>query len=316
MVGSLISGVGQGATGFAQLAGAFDPNLPRRNINTEVKQTLGTSGQIFRNAQRWQPRYDQLNRGVMNSALFGGAPIMNEQTPGYAEMLTNLFSYLGPKMMEAQRATNPEAFEGLDALLKAARQDFENGYELSPAELRNLQQGMRSAQAARGFGFSPADAGAESLAQLQAGMGLRQQRFGNLSSALAQHHAQTPNPFGVGQSLMGFGMGASQAAADRLVDPFSAYAADLHNTNFNAKAYEELATIQNRKEAAQNITAGAAAIGGASMGGLGGGAMGGALGGAAGGAMGGSAGGGWFSAAPAYGAVSGAGNYFNQFGGR
>jgi hypothetical protein len=298
MFGSLISGIGQGATGFAGLAGAFDPDLPRRNMGTEVRTTLRQNAPIFKAAAKWQPRYEQLNRGVMQSSLFGGPVMANEQTPGYAEMLTNLFSYLGPRMMEAQRLTNPEAAAGLDALLKSAQEDFSSGYDLSPAELRNLQQGMRSAQAARGFGFSPADAGYESLAQLQAGQGLRQQRMGNLSSALSQHFAQTPNPFGIGQSLMGMGMGASQAAASRLVDPFNAYAADLHNTNFNAKAYEELATIQNRKEAAQNITAGAAAIGNAGMGGMGG--MGGGMGGGIGGMMGGG-GGSWFQNAPAYG---------------
>jgi hypothetical protein len=317
MVGSLLSGIGQGATGFAGLAGAFDPDLPRRNMGTEVRTTLRQNAPIFKDAAKWQPRYEQLNRGTTMASLFGGDVQANSQTPGYVEMLAQIFDVLGPRMMDTQRNLNPEATAGLDRLLKMANEDMDAGYALSPAEQRLLEQNMRSGQAARGWGFSPADVGAEALGLTQAGQGVRQQRLSNLSSALAQHFAQTPNPFAVGQNLFANAMQGTESAAGRLVDPFNAYAADLHNTNFNAKAYEELATIQNRKDAAQNITAGAAAIGNAASGGMGMGGMG-AMGGAAGGAMGGAAGGGssWFGAAPAYGAsagaVSGAGGYFSN----
>src|SRR5688500_8121303 len=73
MIGSAISGIGTGAIGFAQLAGAFDPDLPRRSIGNEVHQTLGTSGDIFASAGQYQPLYEQLNRAGAYSSLFGGS---------------------------------------------------------------------------------------------------------------------------------------------------------------------------------------------------------------------------------------------------
>lgn len=87
MYGGLISGVGQGAIGFAQLAGAFDPNLPRRNLGSEVQETLGTQADIFRNAAMYQPGYQNLEMLMQEQSLFGGSdPFQSlrwERMPGH-----------------------------------------------------------------------------------------------------------------------------------------------------------------------------------------------------------------------------------------
>lgn len=286
--------------GIAGLAGAFDPELPRRSLSGEVNETLGVQGDLFRHAAAYQPAYQALDQFGLQSMLFGGdpfrslrwqrvpgqqielrggspppgftqgssnvpgvsvwnsraqwRPVFDEQPPGYLQMYGDIFDTLGPMMRSVYEGAYPELTGGLEQALGAARNDFASGYNMTPAERRLLEQNVRASQAARGMGYGGADVAAESLAKTQAGMGLYQQRFGNLLNVLGQYASSMPNPFGVGQSIFNTARAGSGAAAQRLIDPFNSYSQDLFNTNFNAGAFEEIAAMNNRMAGAQSMS--------------------------------------------------------------
>jgi hypothetical protein len=244
-----------------------------RDLDQEWGDTLANeralAGDRFALESQYRPQYDAQNLQSFNTALFGANgqggmyDAYQRMAPGLSALdrqassaqrgadVADLQQY-GPQMREAARAYDPNQAALLDSLNQQTLGDVQAGYNL-PTGLRDVvNQSSRSGQAARGLGYGPADAYAETLAQSGAA---NQWRGENLNRgmqmagvnaaandpylAMFSQRAQTPGATG---SLLGAGSGfgnQSQMVYDRF-DPNNAYAQDLYNTNYNAQAARKI----------------------------------------------------------------------------
>jgi len=81
--------------------------------------------------------------------------------------------------LDALRLVDPESFALLDSLTRSASGELELDNQLDPGQTRLVEQSGRASAAARGMGFGPSDAFAESFAKLGYGDALRDKRRGN-----------------------------------------------------------------------------------------------------------------------------------------
>jgi hypothetical protein len=137
---------------------------------------------------------------------------------------------------------NAQAMEGLDA-----------GAGLDASTANEVSQGVRAAQASRGFGFGVPDAVVEGYARGDRGNQLRRERQQFAQGVVAQNQATGGDPvmailgrpsqtMSAGQGVVAQGAGAS---AGSLFNPESAYASDIFNTNYNGQAATNIAGANN-----------------------------------------------------------------------
>lgn len=175
---------------------------------------------------------------------------------------------LSQASMEAQRAANPELYAALGSYLPAAQgmlasdlARLQGGGRLTAEEVRSAQQSAREAGLARGREMDQSTIAAEVLnrdalarareAQARANV---QQSMQNVYGGIGAAQAATFNPFatllgqqygmqtaniGTNQALFGQGTGFtsgqfSNPFVQGLLNPYSAYAADVYGSNFNA----------------------------------------------------------------------------------
>jgi len=160
---------------------------------------------------------------------------------------------LGPRATEAFRASNPEQAALMDELNRQAMEELGSGASLPPSVARELEQSVRGAQAARGFGYGMADIGQEALVKgLQAEqLQRRRQQFGQQIAGL--NMATTQDPFlailGRPGVQVNQAMGAVQQGQGfnpgQVFNPESAYAGSLAASNYNAAANAEIAAKNN-----------------------------------------------------------------------
>lgn len=81
--------------------------------------------------------------------------------------------------MQALRLADPDSAALLDTLTESATGEMALDNQMDPSQLRLVEQSGRSSAAARGMGFGPSDAFAESFAKLGYGDQLRDKRRGN-----------------------------------------------------------------------------------------------------------------------------------------
>jgi len=174
---------------------------------------------------------------------------------------------LGPRATEAFRASNPEQAALMDELNRQAMTDLQSGASLPPSVARELEQSVRGAQAARGFGYGMADIGQEALVKgLQAEqLQRRRQQFGQQIAGL--NMATTQDPFlailgrpgvQINQAMGVAGQGQSFNPGN-VFNPESAYAGSLYANNFNAA---NNAAIASTNAKAGVIAGGLSALGG------------------------------------------------------
>lgn len=222
------------------------------------------------NAQ-YQPLYSDLNIATLRRALLGNGtdpgllqtykdvePQLTEfasaATSGQRERDVADVERLGGRATAALRGADPTAAALEDALAKQAMDQLASGASLDPQMRDQVSQEVRSAQAARGFGFSGSDADVEGLFLGREANAMRQQRQGFAADVASRRRATTGDPFmailGRPSSVPGMagsviGQAAGTTAGAQQFDPFSAYGADLANTNFNAKAAAKIAQANN-----------------------------------------------------------------------
>jgi len=85
---------------------------------------------------------------------------------------------LAPRLREAIRTSSPDITALLDELYSQASGDLKLGADLNSSERRNIEQGTRAGQSARGMGFGPNDSFEEALYSLDYGRGLQRERRG------------------------------------------------------------------------------------------------------------------------------------------
>lgn len=236
-----------------------------------LRAQIDLAPDVYAANAKYQPLYSDLNIATLRRALLG-----NGTDPGllqtYQDVEPQLTEFsakaasgqrerdvadverLGGRATAALRGADPTAAALEDALAKQAMDQLASGASLDPQMRDQVAQEVRSAQAARGFGFSGADADVEGLFLGREANAMRQQRQGFATDVAARRRATTGDPFmailgrpssvpGMAGSVMG--QAAETTAGSPTFDPFSAYGADLANTNFNAKAAAKIAKANN-----------------------------------------------------------------------
>jgi len=173
---------------------------------------------------------------------------------------------LGPRVREAYAAAYPEQEQLLTGLLGAANEDIAAGSNLSPVELRQVQQAIRSGQAERGFGYGPSDVSEEAVATTLEGMGLRNQRLNNARSIAALISGATPDPmFAVtgrpyqsgAAGLLGAGMGGGEGSLQSFLPFFN----EAYDYNANATNAANISEGNNRSAVLGSLLGGGGRVG-------------------------------------------------------
>lgn len=319
--------LGQIAGGAFQLSGGADPELPRRDLSQEARAYGGSLRYVLPYLNFYAPQLQALQQQQQQRTLFGtqagttttpqyglryvgrteghydlGTGRWIPPTPAHYETtqksldvytpespgLLNLIRDVQPGLRSAREAGDTEGYGLLDLLTRDAEGLVRGGG--SPLEDRELQQSIRGAQSARGLAYSPGSA-LEEIVGLDRGRDARRIQRGQYGSGiLALRRGYQGDPASDALRLLGFG---DLTAAQQFTNPFNSYNADLQNTNYGARAYEEIAARNNRVQGIQNVGSGVTSLamlgfggGFGGMGGMmGGGMMGGGMGGGAAGGV-------------------------------
>lgn len=226
---------------------------------------------IFAANKQYRPQYADLDVATLRRSLLG-----SDAQPGllatYAEIEPQLTEFasraasgqrerdiadverLGGRATTALRQADPQAAALEDALAAQAQAALDSGGALDPALADQVSQGVRAAQAARGMGFGAPDASVEGLFLGREANAMLQQNRGFAQDVAARRRATQGDPF---LAILGrpstvssmapgvVGQGGAMGASAQSFDPFNAYASDLNNTNFNAKAAAKIAQANN-----------------------------------------------------------------------
>ena len=162
---------------------------------------------------------------------------------------------LGPRAMEAMRASDPDKAALMDELNQQALSDLKLGGQLNAGEQRQLSQAARGAQAARGFGYGINDAAIESWAQLQGGTQRKRERQGFAQQMVGLNQQVQGDPFmqilgrpsRLSPTMSGGVLGQAQGFnPGQIFSPESQYAGDLYNQDYQGKLAARTATARNR----------------------------------------------------------------------
>jgi hypothetical protein len=161
---------------------------------------------------------------------------------------------LGVRATEAFKAANPEQARLMEELNTQAMEDLEAGASLPPSLQRELEQQVRSSQAARGMGYGMVDVGQESLIKGLQAEQLQRRRQGFAQQVAGMNAATAQDPFmailgrpgvNVNQGAMIAGQGQSFNPG-QLFNPESAYLGSVHASNMNAANNAAIQSANNR----------------------------------------------------------------------
>lgn len=161
--------------------------------------------------------------------------------PQYAALDRNLIS---SNLQPLMQSTNPQQTALLNEMNNQALSQLQMGATLDPSLAHEVQQSVRSGQAARGVGYGPSDVYQEAMQIGSAGQALRDSRrafAGNVS----QQNLATIQPY-----LGLVNNGLFTKSGPTMFDPWSPYASDLYNTNYNAENARNIAAAANRASVA------------------------------------------------------------------
>lgn len=247
---------------------------PPRDYAQETRDTLRAQIDLapdqYAAEAQYRPQYAALDLGILRDTLTG-----TDGKPGLLALYENDIAPALGRVDAADRAARTEADLALirdkapevtralreasgtsdlvAQLERQAKEGLDAGASLDPSLADEVSQGVRAAQAGRGFGFGMNDVVQEAFARGERGQALRNQRqqfatqtVGTLQAtggdpvlALLGRPSQTMQ---VGQSVAAQGQGFTPGA---LFNPESAYAGDVNNTNFNARAAAKIAQANN-----------------------------------------------------------------------
>ena len=219
--------------------------------------------------------------------------------PGLLATYRDVLTQYGPQFSTGIGQVDPRGAALDEQMLAQARQELTQGggpldkymeqdalsqlsygSQLDPVDLRQLQQAYRGSQGARGMGWGPGDAAQESLGVLAGGQALRQQRqaYGlnaaqnaragraqsqNFASAVSANRFNTRTAPVIG--MLGLNSASNSAGGlqqSSQFNPFSGYAQDLNNTNFNAQAAAQIAGYNQRQNSIAGLTSSAGNLAG------------------------------------------------------
>lgn len=243
---------------------------PPRDYGQETRDTLQAqvdlAPDVYAAEAKYRPLYAQLNLDTLRSAMMG--------TDGKPGLLSTYENDVMPTFSRAANAERDARIAGemqsiaqyapgvtqtlreasgtaplVAELNKQALADLQSGAGMSPSLANEVTQGVRAAQAARGFGFGTPDVLTEAYARGDRGRQLQNERRAFAGQVIGVDQATGGDPFlailGRPSQNMALGQNAlaqgSAASPGQIFNPESGYAADLYNTNFNAKAAAKIA---------------------------------------------------------------------------
>lgn len=262
------------------------PKAPApRDLGAEAKATLqaeiDAAPQIFAQRQKYDPMYADLDTQTMDRALFGDGKdnkgqlaVFEQAAPRYQAAINTAnrsarqadvidLAELGPEYVAAARNSDPANAKLMDELTRQAEAELKAGGMLTQAERASGIEDTRTAWGARGNLYGSGAVTAEVLdraAQRRA----KQDRSRQFGAGVSQlRFSQNPNLAGL-ISTQGMGSqlaagGAKTGGSASQFDPFSSYAQDFYNTNYNAQMSAYNSSRNNR---AGLIGAGIGALGG------------------------------------------------------
>lgn len=246
------------------------PKAPKeRNIAAETAETLETqirlAPDIYESEKKFSPLYTDLEVSNSRRALLGEKgtggylDLIEEISPRsdaltaaqtsrqreaditdverYGSRATQAFLNADPEQARLRKTLNAQIFEELRA-----------GDQLTPYETRQIEQSVRGSQAARGFGYGNTDAINEAVALYLGGQALKDRRRAAALGMMGMNQATGADPFMqvLSRPAVNPGQNAAlgqvaqnlnaNAGPSQMFDPMNPYAADLYNTNYNAKA--------------------------------------------------------------------------------
>lgn len=259
--------------------GLYAPDAPEpRDYGEETRDTLEAQIDLApdlyeaeANPDYGRAAYAELDMQILRDTLMGkdGQPglldLYDETLPqlseaeGFArragvEQDVGIVEDFGPRVTEAFKAANPEQAALMEALNAQAMEGLDAGASLPPDLAREVQQSIRGAQAARGFGYGIGDISQEALFSGQTAEALQRRRQQFAQSVAAQQAATYGDPFlallgrpGV-QTSHGAGVAAQAGAMNpgAIFNPESGYAGSIYAGNANAAANNAMMKVNNR----------------------------------------------------------------------
>lgn len=242
---------------------------PPRDYYQETRDTLQAqvdlAPELYMREAQYRPKYAELDFNIARELSPRIAEMLSELQPtldatqiesqrAFREADIAAVEELGPRATEAILASNPEAAALLKAMTAQANEEIASGGALTPGQMREAQQQIRAAQSARGVATAgPAAANQEVRFTAAESEALRRRQQAFAANVLGLNQAIAGDPFmqilgRPGMSPMVAQGTFAQGAAfnpGNMFNPESAYASDLHNTNFNADYNARIASANN-----------------------------------------------------------------------
>jgi hypothetical protein len=222
-------------------------------LNKALDAQIGIAPKVIGAERAYRPVYNELNLDSLNSALYGGGAggLVGEfgalQDASVSRSM-NLGRQYGGQIADI-------ATQGLLPRLTAdANAALDRGYQLDPYQSRQIEQGTRGAQAARGFGYGANDVFGESLALAMGGERQMDRArayatdVAGMNNATIYPRLETMAAAG-GQyaaNLVGAGNNFGQNLGPTLFQPESQYLADLANQAWQGKLQTNQANAANQ----------------------------------------------------------------------
>jgi len=178
---------------------------------------------------------------------------------------------LGGRATDALRQADPQQAALVDEMNRQAIEELLLGGALSDAQKRNIQQGMRSGQTARGLGTGVGDAVAEAMAQAEGAEQQKASRRQFAGQVAGLNQSVKGDPFmgilgrssGVNPMMAGqiFGQGQSMVPG-QIFNPESNYAGGLYGQNAQMTLGARQSTAQNKSNMFGAVMGGLGALGG------------------------------------------------------
>lgn len=241
---------------------------PPRDYAQETRDTLQAqvdlAPQMYAAQAQYGPQYAQLSLDTTRAVTPGLLDLYEktigpslsrqaaaDQTARGANEMALIRQY-GPEMARILREASGNAGL-LDTLTQQAQSELDLGASVDPSLANELSQGVRAAQAARGFGFGAPDAIQEAFTRGQAGINLRNQRRQFAGNVVGLNQATGGDPFlallgrpsQAMSAMQGYGAQAQGYNPGMLFNPESGYASDVYNSNYNADAAARIAEANN-----------------------------------------------------------------------
>ena len=262
-------------------------------MSKEISQILSQGPALLASQQNLAPGYTNLNLrstsdylngtpGQMGALDIYGQRVLPSITAANdaanttaRTALNNDLTNLGPGMTAGIQALNPSQTNIYNTLATQAQQGLAAGNQMTPAQLAQLNNSIRSSQGARGMSYGPAASYSEVMANSAYGDQLQQQRqqaagavadMGNRYYTLPGIQALTGTSGASGQAQSFFGSGANTTqGTGNTFNELGGYASDLFNTNYNGQAAANISGANAQNGMWGNIAGLGGALGSAAI---------------------------------------------------